>query len=49
MLALTRVTSRAVTWVIPQVHSVRAPCGAEGHGPSVTGTGINTVRFEKGV
>ncbi|MDX6434393.1 MAG: hypothetical protein QOE54_6759 [Streptosporangiaceae bacterium] len=49
MLALTRVTHRAVTWVIPQVHSVRALWGAEGDGPSVTSTGINTVRFEKGV
>jgi hypothetical protein len=28
---------------------VRAPCGAEGGDPSVRGTGINTVRFEKGV
>jgi hypothetical protein len=49
MLALTRVTFRAVTWVIPQVHSVRAVYGVGGGGPPVKGPGMKTVRCEKGV
>jgi hypothetical protein len=49
MLALTRVTFRAVTWVVPQVHSVRAVYDVDGGGPPVMGIGMNTVRFEKGV
>jgi hypothetical protein len=48
MLALTRVTFRAVTSVIPQVHSVRAVYDVGG-GPPVMGIEMNTVRFEKGV
>jgi hypothetical protein len=51
MLALTRVTFRAMSGGVPQVHSVRARCDADGDRPSVTVMSIamNTVRCEKGV
>jgi hypothetical protein len=51
MLALTRVTSRVVTWVTvtPQVRSRRAVDDVGGGGPPVKGVGMDTVRFEKGV
>jgi hypothetical protein len=38
-----------MTWVIPQVHSVRAVYSADRDPPAVPGTEKTTVRFEKGV